>query len=87
MTPATSDFFTRQQVSRICKPSTIARMHEALVNKPDATIGELVALGDALRFALAWNSGDPSKFFTFEETAKHCNAVLNIAEKHFVAAR
>ena len=83
MPSATSDIFTRQQVTRICKPSTIAQMHDALLNKPDATIGELVALKDALRFALAWTSGDEGVFFTFEESAKHCNAILNIADRHF----
>lgn len=84
MTATLPRLFSRQQVSAICRPSNIARMHDALVNKPDATVGELVALGDALRFSLAWHGGDETVFFTIEEIAKHCEAVLAIDAKHFV---
>lgn len=75
--------FTRQQVAIICDPILLKKTHKAMLAKGDVTINELVAIDKAMEFAAEWFSGNPHKFFTFEETAKHCEAVLAIHAKHF----
>lgn len=77
--------FTRDTANAVLKPKTLERMKWSLLGKDKATIGEIIALEDAIAFARKWTSGNPAQFFTFEESAKHINAVLNIAEKHFPA--
>jgi len=80
---STPTIFTRNQVRIICDPVLLKKTHKAMLAKGDVTIGELVALNDAIQFSSEWFSGNPHKFFTFEETAKHCEAVLAIHAKHF----
>jgi hypothetical protein len=74
--------FPNSVVNRICKVTVLQAMHNALLNKGDVTIDELVQMKDAIQFARLWNS-DEGLFFSVQETSKHCNAVLNIADRHF----
>ena len=77
--------FPNTTVDRICKVNVLKAMHKALLNKGDVTIGELVQLTKAIEFAEIWNNRDEAIFFRIEEVDAHCNAVLNIADRHFPA--
>ena len=78
-----SDIFTRHQVAIICDPTLLKKTRKAMLAKGDVTIIELEQIDAAIAFSNEWFNGDFNKFFSVEETAKHCNAVLAIHAKHF----
>lgn len=75
-----TDIYTKEQVSIICSERRTKSLYMALVtNYTKVEPADLQAARDAVTFALDWKAGS---MFTFEETAKHCNAVVELKVKY-----
>lgn len=78
--PPKSDIFTRHQVSDICSLRRTKTLFMALISNYTKVAHEDIELArEVINFAGRWKDGD---MVSFEETAKNCNAVIELSARY-----